>query len=81
MFRQTRSPIELDAFEPVSDCEPENLIRNSAKQVEKGTPDDQPQFWHRRRRLPNPKIILPSLEELDAGSVARVPLVHAAGSS
>ena len=40
-----RSPIELDAFEPVSDGDPEILVETSATQVAEGTPDDLGQVW------------------------------------
>ena len=40
-----RSPIELDAIEPVSGSDPENLVENSATQVAEGTPDDMGQVW------------------------------------
>ena len=44
-----RSPIELDPLEPVSDCNPEYLVENSATQVAEGTPDDLGQV---RKALP-----------------------------
>jgi hypothetical protein len=40
-----RSPIKLDAIEPVSGSDPENLVEDSATQVADGTPDDLGQVW------------------------------------
>ena len=45
MVQLPRSPIELDAIEPVSGSDPENLVENSATQVAEGTPDDMGQVW------------------------------------
>ena len=49
MVQLPRSPIELDAIEPVSGNDPENLVENSATQVAEGTPDDLGQV---RKALP-----------------------------